>query len=50
VIIAYGDGDNLSTLRGTSPVMSSKFLRKLRQSACVVMVNVSVNRYSLVFC
>jgi hypothetical protein len=39
VIVAYGDGDNAGTLRGTSPIMSSKLLRKLRQSACVVMVD-----------
>ena len=39
VVIAYGDGDNQGTLRGTSPIMSSKLLRKVSQSACVVVVN-----------
>ena len=38
VIVAYGDGDNQGTLRGTSPIMSSKLLKKVSQSACVVLV------------
>jgi hypothetical protein len=39
VVIAYGDGDNQGTLRGTSPIMSSKLLNKVSQSACVVTIN-----------
>lgn len=39
VVVAYGDGDNQGTLRGTSPIMSSKLLRKVRQNACVVLTN-----------
>ena len=38
VIVAYGDGDNQGTLRGTSPIMSSRLLKKVSQSACVVLV------------
>jgi len=39
VIVAYGDGDNQGTLRGTSPIMSSKLLSKVQQSARVVTIN-----------
>ena len=38
VIVAYGDGDKQGTLRGTTPIMSSKLLKKVSQSACVVLV------------
>ena len=38
VIVAYGDGDNQGTLRGTSPIMSSRLLKKVSRSACVVLV------------
>ena len=39
VIVAYGDGDKQGTLRGTSPLMSTKLFKKVSQSACVVVTN-----------
>ena len=39
VIVAYGDGDKQGTLRGTSPLMSTKLFKKVSQSACIVVTN-----------
>lgn len=39
VIVAYGDGDNNGTMRGTAPIMSTKLFNKVSECATVVLVN-----------
>lgn len=38
-VVAYGDGDNLGTLKGTSPMMSTTLSRKMKQNCNVSFVN-----------